>query len=85
VEPAVEDVVLAGLRGGRAPRSAHRAEADVVGDVVGEDALRDQPRRPRAQIVRPVPPACMHAAAAADGFREAAARDTEYRKWNYTS
>jgi hypothetical protein len=31
VEPAVEDVVLAGLRGGRAPCSAHRAEADVVG------------------------------------------------------
>jgi hypothetical protein len=31
VEPAVEDVVLAGLHGGRAPHSTHRVEADVVG------------------------------------------------------
>lgn len=76
MEPAVEDVALPGIRGGRAPRSAHRAEADVVGDVVGQDALRDQPRRPRAQVIRPVPPACMHAAAASKGQRARAFRSS---------
>jgi hypothetical protein len=54
VEPAVGDALRARVRAGRAPRGAHRAEADVAGDVAGEEALRDQPRRPGRQA-RPAP------------------------------
>ena len=58
VEPAVQGTVvhIARVHSGSPPRAARRAEAQVVGDVVGEQALRDQPRRPARQI-RPVPPA----------------------------
>jgi hypothetical protein len=37
-----------------APRAAHGTEAEVVCYVVGEDALRDQPRWPVGEV-RPVP------------------------------
>jgi hypothetical protein len=37
------------------PWLAHRTEADVVNDVVGEDALGENPRWPVSEI-RPVPP-----------------------------
>lgn len=54
VEAAVQDAVLARVSGAEPPRAADRAEADVVGDVVGEEALGDQPRRPVVEV-RPVP------------------------------
>jgi hypothetical protein len=37
------------------PRVANGTETDVVGYVVGEDALGENPRRPGREI-RPVPP-----------------------------
>ena len=61
--PGVEAAVVqdqaalrARVHGASAPRPAHGAEADVVGHVVGEDALRDQARRPVVPEARPVPP-----------------------------
>jgi hypothetical protein len=44
------------LGGALPPRAAHGAEAHVVGDVVREDSVGDEPRRPISEI-RPVPPA----------------------------
>jgi hypothetical protein len=54
MEPAIEAAVRARFRGAPSPRAAHGAEAEVVGDVVGEDAAGDQPSWPIAEI-RPVP------------------------------
>jgi hypothetical protein len=47
-EAAVHGAALraAGIHRAQPPRPAHGAEADVVGDVVGEDALGDQPGGP---------------------------------------
>lgn len=54
VEPPVQDALWLQVGGARAPHPAHRAEADEVDDVVGEDAFGDKPRRPGVQV-RPVP------------------------------
>jgi hypothetical protein len=43
------------VREALAPRAAHGAEADVVGDAAGEDELGDQAGRTVAAEVRPVP------------------------------
>jgi hypothetical protein len=48
-------VVPAGVGAAPPPRVADGTEADVVGYVVGEDALGENPRRPGREI-RPVPP-----------------------------
>jgi hypothetical protein len=43
MEPAVKDAVRTKFRGAPPPRTAHGAEAHVAGDVVGEDAVGDEP------------------------------------------
>lgn len=55
METAVQAAVRARVRGAPAPVSAHGAEADVVGDVVGEEVVGDQPRRSIVKS-RPVSP-----------------------------
>jgi len=57
VEAAIlQDSVRARVSAAPLPRAAHGSEADVIGHVVGEEALRDQTRGPVVKI-RPVPPA----------------------------
>lgn len=55
-EAAVQATILRSRvqRGGEPPRAAHGAEADVIGDVVGEGELRDHASRPVPEV-RPVP------------------------------
>lgn len=55
MEPAVEVTVRARVRAAPSPWAAHGAEAEVVGDVVGEDAVGDHPRQPVPEM-SPVPP-----------------------------
>ena len=57
VEAAIlQDSVRARVSAAPPPRAAHGSEADVIGHVVGEEALRDQTRGPLVKI-RPVSPA----------------------------
>jgi hypothetical protein len=56
MEPVVQAAMRARVRGAPTPVSAHGAEGDVVGDVVGEEAVGYQPRRSIVKS-RPVPPA----------------------------
>jgi hypothetical protein len=46
VEPGFQAVVRFRGQGASPPRSAHRAEPEVAGDVIREELLGDQPRRP---------------------------------------
>jgi hypothetical protein len=55
VEPAVQAAVRVQVRGGEPPGDAHGAEADVFGDAVGEEALRDHGRR-SVRKIRPGSP-----------------------------
>jgi hypothetical protein len=56
MELAVQAAVRAGLGGASTPLAAHGTEANVVNDVMCEDALGDEPRRPIRKI-SPVSPA----------------------------
>jgi hypothetical protein len=56
MEPAVQAAVRAWLGGTLPPWAAHSAEAHVVGDVISEHALGDEPRWAIIKI-SPVPPA----------------------------
>jgi len=57
VEAAIlQDSVRARVSAAPPPRAAHGSEADVIGHVGGEEALRDQTRGPLVKI-RPVSPA----------------------------
>lgn len=51
-EAAVQATILRSRvqRGGEPPRAAHGAEADVIGDVIGEGELRDHAGRPIPEV-----------------------------------
>jgi hypothetical protein len=55
VKAAIKNVIGARIRRPLSPRAAHSAEADVVSNIIGEQPLGDQPRRPVPKI-RPIPP-----------------------------
>jgi hypothetical protein len=54
MEPAIEAAMRARFRRSPPPRAAHGAEAEVVGDAVGEDAVDDLSRWPVVQIRVPL-------------------------------
>lgn len=83
--PRVEPTVWrARIRGAAAPPGSCRAEADVVGDVVGKEEIGDEPRRP----VREIRPALHHPATWRRGFvprSKGAAADEERRRGSWAA